>query len=88
MDEDGRQLELGGNTFIAVEPIVRDLRTTLWGFTTRGNVLFPGDGFAYSHYHEDGHCGLVAEETTTLDLDETARRSSPSARCSGPSSST
>ncbi|MCC7347858.1 MAG: MBL fold metallo-hydrolase, partial [Variibacter sp.] len=46
----GDRLELGGNTFVAVEPIVRDLRTTLWGFTTRGNVLFPGDGFAYSHY--------------------------------------
>jgi hypothetical protein len=31
-------------------------------------VLFPGDGFAYSHYHEDGHCGLVAEEAISLDL--------------------
>jgi hypothetical protein len=34
-------------------------------------VLFPGDGFAYSHYHEDGHCGLVAEEATSLDLQDT-----------------
>ena len=31
-------------------------------------MLFPGDGFAYSHYHEDGHCGLVAEEAVSLDL--------------------
>jgi hypothetical protein len=31
-------------------------------------VLFPGDGFAYSHYHEDGHCGLIAEEAVSLDL--------------------
>jgi len=44
------------------------LRTTWWGFDTRERVLFRGDGFAYSHYHEDGHCGLVAEEATSLDL--------------------
>ncbi len=31
-------------------------------------MLFPGDGFAYSHYHADGHCGLVAEEAVSLDL--------------------
>ena len=34
-------------------------------------MLFPGDGFAYSHYHEDHHCGLVAEEATSLDLQDT-----------------
>jgi hypothetical protein len=33
-------------------------------------VLFPGDGFAYSHYHEDGHCGQTAEESPSLDLPE------------------
>ena len=44
------------------------MRSTWWGFETRDRVLFPGDGFAYSHYHEDGHCGLVAEEATSLDL--------------------
>ena len=31
-------------------------------------IRFPADGFAYSHYHEDGHCGLVAEEAVSLDL--------------------
>src|SRR5262249_38324444 len=55
-------------SFIAVEPVIRDLRTTWWGFDSRERVLFPGDGFAYSHYHEDGHCGLLAEEAETLDL--------------------
>jgi hypothetical protein len=39
---------------------------TWWGFDTRERVLFPGGGFAYSHYHEDGHCGLVAEEAVSL----------------------
>ena len=47
------------------------MRTTWWGFETRERVLFPGDGFAYSHYHEDGHCGLVAEEAASLDLQDT-----------------
>ena len=68
----GDTLDLGETKFIAVESVIRDLRTTLWGFLTKGRVLFPGDGFAYSHYHEDGHCGLVAEEATTLDLQDTS----------------
>jgi len=68
----GDTLDLGETKFIAVESVIRDLRTTLWGFLTKSRVLFPGDGFAYSHYHEDGHCGLVAEEATTLDLQDTS----------------
>jgi flavorubredoxin len=65
---EGDWLDLGDRRFVAVEPIIRDLRTTWWGFDTGARVLFPGDGFAYSHYHEDGHCGLMAEEARTLDL--------------------
>ena len=64
----GDAIDLGGRSFVAVEPVIRDLRTTWWGFDTKERVLFPGDGFAYSHYHEDGHCGLFAEEATSLDL--------------------
>ncbi len=66
--EVGDTLDLGDRQFIAVEPVVRDMRSSLWGFDTGGSVLFPGDGFAYSHYHWDGHCGQTAEEATTLDL--------------------
>jgi flavorubredoxin len=66
--QEGDEIDLGGRSLMAVEPVIRDLRTTLWGFDTRERVLFPGDGFAYSHYHEDGHCGLVAEEAVSLDL--------------------
>lgn len=66
--EVGDVIDLGDRKFVAVEPVVRDLRTSLWGFDTGGRVLFPGDGFAYSHYHWDGHCGKVAEEATSLDL--------------------
>ncbi len=66
--EVGDAVDLGDRQFIAVEPVIRDLRSSLWGFETAGRVLFPGDGFAYSHYHTDGHCGLFAEEATSLDL--------------------
>ena len=68
--EVGDEIDLGGRKFVAVEPVIRDLRTTLWGFDTGANCLFPGDGLAYSHYHHDGHCGLVAEEATSLDLED------------------
>ncbi len=64
----GDAVDLGDRRFVAVEPVIRDLRSSLWGFETSGRVLFPGDGFAYSHYHTDGHCGLFAEEATSLDL--------------------
>lgn len=66
--KEGDELDLGGRAIRAVEPVIRDLRTTWWGFDTKERVLFPGDGFAYSHYHEDGHCGLTAEEAVSLDL--------------------
>ncbi len=64
----GDAIDLGDRRFMAVEPVIRDLRSSLWGFETSGRVLFPGDGFAYSHYHTDGHCGLFAEEAKSLDL--------------------
>ncbi len=66
--EVGDAIDLGGREFVAVEPVIRDLRTTVWGFDSGQRVLFPGDGFAYSHYHWDGHCGKVAEEAESLDL--------------------
>jgi flavorubredoxin len=66
----GDSIDLGGRSFVAVEPVVRDLRTSWWGFDTQEKVLFPGDGFAYSHYHEDGHCGLFAEEAVSLNIPE------------------
>src|SRR5262249_59816323 len=65
---EGDAIDLGERSLMAVEPVIRDLRTTWWGFETRERVLFPGDGFAYSHYHLDGHCGLLAEEAVSLDL--------------------
>ena len=66
--EVGDKIDIGGRQLIAVEPVIRDLRTSLWAFDTGANTLFPGDGFAYSHYHWDGHCGRVAEEAESLAL--------------------
>lgn len=68
--EVGDSIDLGNRKFIVAEPVIRDLRTSLWGFDTLTRTLFPGDGFAYSHYHWDQHCGKTAEEAETLDLGE------------------
>ena len=68
--EVGEEIGLGDRRFVAVEPVIRDMKTSLWGFDTGSKTLFPGDGFAFSHYHFDGHCGLTAEEATSLDLPE------------------
>ena len=68
--EVGESIDLGNRKFVAVEPVIRDLRTSLWGFDTLTRTLFPGDGFAYSHYHWDRHCGKTAEEANSLDLEE------------------
>ena len=68
--EVGDSIDLGDRQFITVEPVIRDLRSSLWGFDTGSKTLFPGDGIAYSHYHWDGHCGLVAEEAKSLDLED------------------
>jgi flavorubredoxin len=64
----GEAIDLGGTEFVSVEAVIRDLESTQWGFDTARGVLFPGDGFAYSHYHEDGHCGHLAEEAGSLDI--------------------
>jgi len=66
--EVGESLDLGGTELLLVESVVRDYISTLWAFDTRRRVLFPGDGFAYSHYHDPSHCGKVAEEAPELDL--------------------
>jgi flavorubredoxin len=64
----GQELDLGGRSLVAIEAVFRDFDRTLWAFDTAERVLFAGDGFAYSHYHEADHCGLMAEEAETLDV--------------------
>lgn len=64
----GDSLDLGGTELQVVEAVFRDFAYTRWAFDTQRGVLFAGDGFAYSHYHEDGHCGKLAEEAPSLEL--------------------
>jgi flavorubredoxin len=64
----GEEINLGGTTFQAIEAIIRDLKTTQWGFDTRSRALFPGDGFAYGHEHLVEQCGHLAEEVSELDI--------------------
>ncbi|MEN3280642.1 MAG: hypothetical protein V7607_1782 [Solirubrobacteraceae bacterium] len=66
----GESIDLGGTEFVIVEAVIRDLLSTQWGFDTRRRVLFPGDGFAYSHYHHAGMCGSTAEEAPELALED------------------
>jgi flavorubredoxin len=64
----GDRIDLGGRAFYAVEAVIRDMPYTRWGFDSESRVLFPGDGFSYMHYHEDDHCGCVAEEAPSIAL--------------------
>lgn len=67
----GDRLDLGGTELEVVEAVFRDMPYTRWAFDTRRRVLFSSDGFAYTHYHSDGHCGMLGEEALgSLDLDE------------------
>lgn len=66
----GESIDLGGTRLVIVEAVIRDLLSTQWGFDTRRRVLFPGDGFAYSHYHQAGMCGSTAEEAPALALQD------------------
>lgn len=64
----GDSLELGGTRLVVVEAVFRDYIYTRWAFDTQRRILFAGDGFAYSHYHQAGQCGRTAEEVPELDL--------------------
>lgn len=66
----GERLDLGGRELLVVEAVIRDYLSTRWVFDTATRTLFSGDGIAYSHYHEVGHCGSVAEEVPDLSLPE------------------
>jgi flavorubredoxin len=67
----GNALDLGGgHVFEFVDSIFRDLVNTMWGFDHGSRTLFPADGFAFFHWHNEGGCGCTAEE---LSLKPTAQ---------------
>lgn len=67
--ETGAEIALGHATLRMVEGVLRDLEPTTWAYFVEGATLFPGDGFAYMHEHNEGHCGKVAEEAPALDVE-------------------
>jgi hypothetical protein len=75
----GDRIDLGGTEIVVVEGVFRDLLYSRWYFDTRRRILFPGDGFAYGHYHEDGACGHFAEEVPSLDIPHGVKRFTQSA---------
>ena len=66
--EPGETFDLGGREILTVESVFRDLIHSRWFLDTKERVLFPGDGFAYSHVHDDKECGLFAEEAPKVDI--------------------
>jgi flavorubredoxin len=65
----GAEVYLGNATLRMVEGVLHDLEPTTWVYFPEGTTLFVGDGFAYMHEHNEGHCGKVAEEAPTLDIE-------------------
>jgi flavorubredoxin len=72
LTDPGDSVDLGGTELRTVEAVIRDFAYTRWAFDTSRGVLFPGDGFAYAHYHGAGQCGGLAEEAGDLDVPDMA----------------
>jgi glyoxylase-like metal-dependent hydrolase (beta-lactamase superfamily II) len=68
----GESIDLGDRQFTALQPIIKDLISTQWGYDSLSHGLFPGDAYAYAHYHEDDHCGKLAEEAPELPIADLA----------------
>lgn len=57
----GDRFDLGGTELQVVDAVFRDLPYTRWAFDTKRHVLFAGDGFAFTHDHDERHCGHLTE---------------------------
>ena len=68
--ENGERFDLGGTEIVVCESVFRDLVYSRWFFDTKRHALFPGDGFAYAHHHEEGACGHMAEEVPEMNISE------------------
>jgi flavorubredoxin len=66
--EPGERFDLGGTEIVVCESVFRDFVHSRWFFDTKRRALFPGDGFAYAHHHEEGACGHIAEEVPEMDI--------------------
>lgn len=67
----GESVDLGGREVQFLEAIWRDLPNSLWAYDTGDKVLFPADGFAYTHSHTSGQCALISDERPAPDHKQT-----------------
>jgi flavorubredoxin len=70
----GERFDLGGLEIEVVEGVFRDMIHSRWFFETTNRVLFPGDGFAYGHWHEDGACDKFVEDAPTVEISKQMER--------------
>ena len=64
----GDALDLGNTEFVAVEAVIRDHASSLWGYDTARRVLFSGRGLRPQPLARAGALRKLAEETLALDL--------------------
>jgi flavorubredoxin len=75
----GACYDLGATEIQVVESVFRDMAHSRWFFDTASKTLFTGDGYSFSHYHEDGACGHLVEEIEDFDIPPSLSRFSDAA---------
>jgi glyoxylase-like metal-dependent hydrolase (beta-lactamase superfamily II) len=68
----GTEIDLGSHRLVLVDPVIKDLPSTQWGYEATQQVLFVSDGFGYAHQpplededmptHAPGECALFSSE--------------------------
>ena len=81
----GSEIDLGGgHRFKFLEPVMKDLATTLWGYEMSQRVLFVVDAFQVPHpdpdlagidevLHPPGQCNMFFEELPSIDVELAAQ---------------
>ncbi|MBJ7599477.1 MAG: hypothetical protein DLM67_18195 [Candidatus Nephthysia bennettiae] len=81
----GTEIDLGGGyRFQLLDPVMKDLTTTLWGYEVSQRVLFVVDAFQVPHpdpdfagsdevLHKPGHCNMFFEELPDIDVELAAQ---------------
>jgi Metallo-beta-lactamase superfamily len=81
----GTVLDLGGGyRFELLDPVMKDLATTLWGYEQSQRALFVVDAFQVPHpdpdlagsedpLHKPGHCNMFFEELPDIDVELAAQ---------------
>jgi hypothetical protein len=83
----GDEIDLGDRSFTAVEPVIRDLRTTWWVSTARNACCFRATALPTASTTRTATAACWPRKRSRS-ISLTSRRCSPTGRCSGPSSPT